>query len=52
LQSEAAARGWSLPQAAVAWLLGRSQAMLPIPGTSRTDHLEQLVAAAPFVLRD
>lgn len=46
LETEAAARGWSLPQAAVAWLLGQSEAMLPIPGTSRADHLEQLVAAA------
>lgn len=52
LESEASARGWSLPQAAVAWLLGHSQSMLPIPGTSREDHLEQLVAAASFVLRD
>jgi pyridoxine 4-dehydrogenase len=52
LETEAAARGWSLPQAAVAWLLGQSKAMLPIPGTSRADHLEQLVAAASFVLRD
>jgi pyridoxine 4-dehydrogenase len=52
LESEAAARGWSLPQAAVAWLLGHSPAMLPIPGTSREDHLEQLVEAASFVLRD
>ena len=52
LETEAAARGWSLPQAAVAWLLGQSEAMLPIPGTSRADHLEQLVAAAAFVLRD
>ena len=52
LESAAAAHGWSLPQAAVAWLLGQSSAMLPIPGTSRVDHLEQLVAAAAFVLRD
>ncbi len=52
LLGEAAARGWSLPQAAVAWLLGRSSAILPIPGTSRADHLEQLVAAAAFMLRD
>jgi aryl-alcohol dehydrogenase-like predicted oxidoreductase len=52
LEGAAAAHGWSLPQAAVAWLLGQSSAMLPIPGTSRVDHLEQLVAAAAFVLRD
>ena len=52
LQRAAAERGWSLPQAAVAWLLSRSPAMLPIPGTARADHLEQLVAAAAFTLRD
>lgn len=39
-------RGLSLPQAAVAWLLARSPAMLPIPGTSRAAHVEELVAAA------
>jgi aryl-alcohol dehydrogenase-like predicted oxidoreductase len=50
LESEAADRGWSLPQAAIAWLLAHSPAMLPIPGTSRADHLEQLVAAASFSL--
>jgi aryl-alcohol dehydrogenase-like predicted oxidoreductase len=33
-------------QLALAWLLWRSQVMLPIPGTSRVDHLEQNVAAA------
>ncbi len=39
-------RGLSFHQAAVAWLLARSPAMLPIPGTSRASHLEELVAAA------
>lgn len=52
LERLAVARGWSVPQASVAWLLGRSPAMLPIPGTSRIDHLEQLVAAASFDLSD
>lgn len=51
LEREAAAHGWSMPQAAVAWLLSRSPAMLPIPGTSRVDHLEQLVAAAGLRLQ-
>ena len=36
----------SLPQAAIAWLLARSPAMLPIPGTSKRAHLEENVAAA------
>jgi aryl-alcohol dehydrogenase-like predicted oxidoreductase len=33
-------------QMALAWLLARSPVMLPIPGTSRVDHLEENVAAA------
>lgn len=33
-------------QVAIAWLLGRSPAMLPIPGTSKVAHLEDNVAAA------
>jgi pyridoxine 4-dehydrogenase len=33
-------------QLALAWLLRRSPVMLPIPGTSRMDHLEENVATA------
>jgi pyridoxine 4-dehydrogenase len=33
-------------QVALAWLLARSPVMLPIPGTSKVDHLEENVAAA------
>jgi aryl-alcohol dehydrogenase-like predicted oxidoreductase len=33
-------------QAALAWLLQKSPVMLPIPGTSKVDHLEENVAAA------
>jgi len=33
-------------QVALAWLLARSPVMLPIPGTSRVDHLEENVAAS------
>jgi pyridoxine 4-dehydrogenase len=33
-------------QVALAWLLGRSPGMLPIPGTSTVAHLEENVAAA------
>jgi len=33
-------------QIALAWLLGRSPVMLPIPGTSKVKHLEENVAAA------
>jgi pyridoxine 4-dehydrogenase len=33
-------------QVAIAWLLVRSPAMLPIPGTSSVAHLEEDLAAA------
>ena len=37
---------------ALAWLLRRSPIMLPIPGTSSVEHLEQNVAAASLRLSD
>jgi len=46
LQTLAQARHIDLAQAALAWLLARSPMMLPIPGTSRVDHLEEDIAAA------
>jgi pyridoxine 4-dehydrogenase len=39
-------------QLALAWLLHRSQVMLPIPGTSSVAHLEDNVAAAGLRLTD
>jgi pyridoxine 4-dehydrogenase len=39
-------------QIALAWLLRRSPAMLPIPGTSSVEHLEQNVGAARIALTD
>jgi pyridoxine 4-dehydrogenase len=39
-------------QVALAWLLKRSPVMLPIPGTSSTEHLEENVAAASLQLTD
>ena len=39
-------------QVALAWLLGHSPAMLPIPGTSSVAHLEENVAAAMWELTD
>ncbi len=39
-------------QLALAWLLKRSPAMLPIPGTSSIAHLEENVAAAEITLSD
>jgi pyridoxine 4-dehydrogenase len=39
-------------QLALAWLLRRSAVMLPIPGTSRVDHLEENVATASVKIDD
>jgi pyridoxine 4-dehydrogenase len=39
-------------QIAIAWLLRRSPVMLPIPGTSSLDHLEENVAAARIELSE
>jgi pyridoxine 4-dehydrogenase len=45
--SRAAAQWKATPsQVALAWLLSRSPVMLPIPGTSSVEHLEENVAAA------
>ena len=44
--------GVRVPQIALAWLLHRSKAMLPIPGTSSIRHLEENVAAAAIRLDD
>jgi aryl-alcohol dehydrogenase-like predicted oxidoreductase len=45
--SRIAARWKATPsQLALAWLLARSPVVLPIPGTSRVEHLEENVAAA------
>lgn len=45
LERWARRREVSFAQAATAWLLARSPAMLPIPGTSRVEHLEDNVLA-------
>jgi pyridoxine 4-dehydrogenase len=42
----------TMSQVALAWLLRRSRVMLPIPGTSRPDHLVQNVGAAAVHLSD
>jgi pyridoxine 4-dehydrogenase len=39
-------------QVALAWLLKKSRAMLPIPGTSKVKHLEENAAAALLELDD
>jgi aryl-alcohol dehydrogenase-like predicted oxidoreductase len=52
LAEVAAAHGATVTQIAIAWLLERSRSTLPIPGTSRRDHLEENVAAARLNLTD
>ncbi|HEX2076087.1 MAG TPA: aldo/keto reductase [Longimicrobium sp.] len=50
---EAAGRlGATQAQVALAWLLRRSPVMLPIPGTTQVDHLEENVGAAALELTD
>ncbi len=46
----ATAHGVAPSQVALAWLLARSPAMLPIPGTGSVTHLEENVAAATLQL--
>jgi pyridoxine 4-dehydrogenase len=50
VETAAKARGVSVVQIALAWLLQRSPVMLPIPGTSSIAHLEENVAAAKIKL--
>jgi aryl-alcohol dehydrogenase-like predicted oxidoreductase len=52
LKRVAAARGASAAQVALAWLLARSPAMLPIPGTASIAHLEENVRAAGLRLTE
>ncbi|MGN2246339.1 aldo/keto reductase [Frateuria sp. GZRR35] len=44
--------GASNGQVALAWLLKRSPVMLPIPGTSKVEHLRENVGAAQLELSD
>lgn len=46
LEGLARRHGVSVAQLSIAWLLGRSEVMLPIPGTSSVAHLEENVSAA------
>lgn len=52
LDQVARARQATPHQVALAWLLKRSPVMLPIPGTSSVQHLEENVAAASLHLSD
>lgn len=50
IAAAAAEIGATPTQVALAWLLGRSPVVLPIPGTARIDHLEENLAAAELQL--
>ncbi len=50
LAQVATAHGATVMQVAIAWLLARSPAMVPIPGTSSVAHLEEDLAAAKLQL--
>ena len=50
LEDVAKAHRATTAQIALAWLIQRSKAMLPIPGTSSIAHLEENVAAAAITL--
>jgi pyridoxine 4-dehydrogenase len=53
LLDEIAAKHKATPgQIALAWLLKRSPVMLPIPGTSKVEHLKQNLEAAKISLSD
>jgi aryl-alcohol dehydrogenase-like predicted oxidoreductase len=45
IQAIAQAKGCTMAQVALAWLLGRGPDIVPIPGTKRRTYLEQNVAA-------
>jgi aryl-alcohol dehydrogenase-like predicted oxidoreductase len=50
LERVASAHGATAHQVALAWLLARSPAMLPIPGTGSVAHLEENMAAGSLEL--
>ena len=52
LDKAAKEHGATVSQLSLAWLLHRSKVMLPIPGTSSVQHLEENVAAAAVTLTD
>jgi aryl-alcohol dehydrogenase-like predicted oxidoreductase len=52
LDAAAKQHGATLSQLSLAWLLHRSPVMLPIPGTSSIEHLEENIAAGTVKLSD
>lgn len=52
LKAAAESHGASAHQISIAWTLGRSPMVLPIPGTGSVEHLEENVAAASIKLSE
>jgi aryl-alcohol dehydrogenase-like predicted oxidoreductase len=52
LRAFAAARSWTVPALALAWLLDRGPHIIPIPGTRTPDHLRDWAGADTIRLTD
>lgn len=52
LQLLAKARGVSATQLAIAWVLAQGRTIVPIPGTTRVEHLDELLAATRLKLSE
>ena len=50
LQTLCAAKGCTPGQIALAWIMGRAQQIIPIPGTKRIQYLEENVGAVAITL--
>jgi len=50
LERLGAARGATASQLALAWVLAQGEDIVPIPGTTRSEHLDELIAAASLAL--
>jgi aryl-alcohol dehydrogenase-like predicted oxidoreductase len=50
MRDMAAAKGCTLPQLALAWLLAQGEDIVPIPGTSQRTHLRENLAARTVTL--
>jgi aryl-alcohol dehydrogenase-like predicted oxidoreductase len=52
IETVAEAKGCTLAQVALAWVLARGDDMVPIPGTKRREYLEENVAAVDIALTE
>jgi aryl-alcohol dehydrogenase-like predicted oxidoreductase len=52
LKTIAAAKGCTMAQVAIAWLLAQGDGIVPIPGTKRRKYLEENAAAVDITLSD